>query len=43
LPAGASAEMGTANERKRFEMMGRITQQELRSVDLDALTRQLQF
>lgn len=42
LPTGASAEMATEGERKRFEMMGRITKQELRSVDLEALARQLQ-
>jgi hypothetical protein len=42
LPAGSSAEMATDKERRRFEMMGRITQQELRSADLDALARQLQ-
>lgn len=42
LPSGSSAEMATETERKRFEMMGRITQQELRAVDLDALARQLQ-
>ncbi|MEZ6015538.1 MAG: hypothetical protein R3F49_10515 [Planctomycetota bacterium] len=41
LPAGASAEMGDAAERKRFEMMGRITQNELRAVDLDALAAKL--
>jgi hypothetical protein len=42
LPSGASAEMTDDSERKRFEMMGRITQQELRAVDLDALSARLQ-
>ena len=42
LPAGSSAEMATDSERKRFEMMGRITQTELRSVDFDALAAKLQ-
>lgn len=42
LPVGSSAEMSDDHERRRFEMMGRITQQELRTVDLDALARQLQ-
>lgn len=42
LPAGASAEMESDTERKRFEMMGRITQNELRTVDLDTLAAKLQ-
>lgn len=42
LPMGALAEMQDDSERKRFEMMGRITQQELRVVDLDALAAKLQ-
>lgn len=42
LPSGSSAEMASDSERKRFEMMGRITQQELRTVDLDALCARLQ-
>lgn len=42
LPAGATAEMASDTERRRFELMGRITQQELRTVDLDELAAKLQ-
>lgn len=42
LPAGSSAELTDDAERKRFEMMGRITQQELRAVDFDSLAMRLQ-
>ena len=42
LPAGSSAEVSSDDERKRFERMGRITKNELRSVDIDDLAAQLQ-
>lgn len=42
LPAGATAEMTSADEKRRFERMGRIARDEIREVDLDDLARKLQ-
>ena len=41
LPIGASAEMSSGEERRRFEKMGRITPADLESVDLDDLSMKL--
>lgn len=42
LPAGASAEVTSDDERRRFERMGRITRTELREVDFEDLAARLQ-
>jgi len=42
LPVGSMAEMSSAEERKRFEHMGRITPADLADVDLDQLSLKLQ-
>lgn len=42
LPVGSGAEMSSDAERRRFERMGRIARDEIRSADLDELTRRLQ-
>ena len=42
LPTGARYEMTSASEHKRFETMGRITTDELDTVDLDELANKLQ-
>jgi len=42
LPAGSSAELGSEAERRRFESMGRITQDEWKLVDFDDLAAKLQ-
>jgi len=42
LPVGSMAEMSSAEERKRFEHMGRITPADLEGVDLDQLALKLQ-
>lgn len=42
LPSGATAEMTSDDERRRFETMGRITAADLEDVDLDDLATRLQ-
>ncbi len=42
LPAGASAEMSSDAERRRFENMGRITKEDVEEVDFDDLATKLQ-
>ena len=42
LPAGATAEMSSDLERRRFENMGRITRSDMDDVDYDDLASKLQ-
>ena len=42
LPIGSGAEMSSMEEKRRFERMGRITKDELRTTDLDDLASKLQ-
>ena len=42
LPVGSGAEMSSLDEKRRFERMGKITQDELSTADLDDLAAKLQ-
>lgn len=42
LPTGAKHELSSPEETRKFELMGKITDDELSAVDLDELSRRLQ-
>jgi len=42
LPIGSGAEMSSSDEQRRFERMGKITDHELKAVDVDELAGKLQ-
>jgi len=42
LPSGSRHELGSLEELRKFQRMGKITEQEVESVDIEDLTRKLQ-
>jgi len=42
LPAGSRHELSSLEEIRKFQRMGKVTEQEIKAVDLDDLTRKLQ-
>lgn len=42
LPAGCRHELGSLEEVRKFQRMGKVTDEEIKTVDIDDLTRKLQ-